>query len=134
MAEIEKHAVGRPSKYTKELLSKCYEYMEDYKNLGDEIPSHIGLFLHIGISKTSGYDWDKEEGKEEFSAILGKCLMMQHQCLVNKGLSGDFNAAITKLVLGKHGYHDKVEQDITSGGKEIRNNFIIIPVTTKVDE
>jgi len=30
------------------------------------------------------------------------------------GLGGTMNAQITKLVLGKHGYSDKVEQDLTT--------------------
>ena len=31
------------------------------------------------------------------------------------GLKGDFNSTITKLVLGKHGYHDKQDVGLTGG-------------------
>lgn len=103
--------MARPTKYTSELLEAANEYLENYREHGDQMPSHIGLFLAIGISRTCGYDWAKEEGKEVFSDILDKCLMLQHQKLMNSGLTGDFNAAITKLALGKHGYSDKTENE-----------------------
>lgn len=100
---------GRPTLYTPELIYKCYEYIEGWKDNGDMIPSHEGLMLYIGISKTCTYDWAKEEGKEEFSSILDKIMLMQKQELINKGLSNDFNSNITKLVLGKHGLSEKRE-------------------------
>lgn len=100
---------GRPSLYTPDLITKCYEYVETWKDSGDMIPSHEGLMLFIGISKTCTYDWAKEEGKEEFSSILDKIMLMQKQELINKGLSNDFNSNITKLVLGKHGLSEKRE-------------------------
>ena len=106
---------GRPTKYTQALLGKCYEYINTWKDTEDMIPSHGGLFLFIEISTTCGYDWAKEEDKKEFSDILDQILLMQHQELINKGLSNDFNSNITKLVLGKHGYHDK--QDTNLGGQ-----------------
>ncbi len=107
---------GRPTKYTKELLKASYWYLENYKELDDAMPSHIGLFLHIGISDCTGYTWKDEEGKEEFSRILERCKQLQHQKLINSGLTGEFNSNITKLALGKHGYHDK--QDNTQSGPD----------------
>ena len=124
---------GRPTKYTPELLNKCYQYIDEWKNQGDMIPSHEGLMLFVGISKTCCYDWAREEDKEEFSSILDNILVMQRRELINKGLSSEFNSNITKLVLGKHGYHEKQETDITSGGKEIKNEWHIHPVTTRKD-
>ena len=103
---------GRPTKYTPELLAKCYEYLEIWKELGDMIPSHDGLQIYVGISNACLYDWAKHEDKKEFSELLEKILRLQRQELINKGLSGDFNSNITKLVLGKHGYHDKTDQNM----------------------
>jgi len=104
---------GRPTKYTKALIDKCYQYMDDYQGLGDVIPSHVGLFIFIGISKTCAYDWQKEEDKKEFSAILDKLMIMQERALFNGGLSNNMNSAIVKLALGKHGYSEKSQQEIT---------------------
>ena len=103
--------VGRPTKYTPELLDRCHTYLATWKDQGDMIPSHEGLQLFVGISNACLYDWAKHEDKKEFSEILEQILIMQRQELINKGLSGDFNSNITKLVLGKHGFHEKVDQN-----------------------
>jgi len=105
---------GQPTKYTKPMLEKCQEYIDGYQELGDVIPSHVGLFLFLGISKTCAYDWAKDEKKKEFSAILDKLLIMQERALFNGGLSNNMNSAIVKLALGKHGYSDKQQQEITA--------------------
>jgi len=39
---------------------------------------------------------------------------LQHRGLVNGGLSGKFNPAITKMMMTKHGYSDKQELAHTS--------------------
>jgi hypothetical protein len=102
---------GRPTLYTQDLLDKCYNYIDNYKTATDDvIPSHVGLALYVGISTTCMYRWEGEENKKEFKDMLRKIKEMQHQALINGGLDSTFNAAITKLVLTKHGYHDK--QDI----------------------
>jgi hypothetical protein len=102
--------VGRPTKYSDALLAKANEYLEKYDVLtNDVMPSHIGLFLYLGISRACGYDWANDERKKEFSDILEKCNMIQQQVLLNNGLNGTFNSNITKLALGKHGYTEKQE-------------------------
>ena len=105
---------GRPTKYTKALLDKCRVYMDTYQDEGDIIPSHVGLFLFLGISKTCAYDWKNEEDKKEFSAILDELMIMQERALFNGGLSNSMNSAIVKLALGKHGYSDKQQQEINA--------------------
>jgi hypothetical protein len=123
---------GRPTKYNEEILDKAKEYLNVYETLGDVIPSIEGLSLHLDIVRSTIYDWEGQEGKEEFSDILRKINAKQHQVLVNKGLSNDFNSAITKLVLGKHGYHEKQQQEISGPkGKPIQTASVInfIPVS-----
>lgn len=104
---------GRPTKYNEEILEKAKEYLLNYEEIGDMIPSVAGLSLHLDICRDTIYDWDGQEDKKEFSYILKQINAKQHQVLVNKGLTNDFNSAITKLVLGKHGYHDKQQQEVT---------------------
>lgn len=125
---------GRPSKYSEEILEKCREYLKDYESTGDVIPSHIGMFLFINVGKSTAYEWGMKGGKyyqQDFSDILEDCMAMQHQVLINKGLDNTHNAAITALVLGKHGYHKKVDTDVTTKGEKITNNFKIMPVRGK---
>ena len=50
-----------------------------------------------------------------FSNIFEKLMSEQEKVLVNKGLTGDYNSTIAKLILTKHGYSDK--QDIDLGEK-----------------
>ncbi len=106
---------GRLTKYTGELVEKAYAYLENYEECGDEFPSHVGLALEIDVSRETLYAWAKDETKV-FSDILDKCNSMQERILLNKGISGVFNSNITKLVLGKHGYHEKHDNNIEGGG------------------
>ena len=96
---------GRPSKYTEEIIKKAENYIYDYETYNDIIPSIVGLASILEVTRTTLYKWEKEH--EEFSYILENIKREQEKVLLNKGLIGDFNSAITKLVLGKHGYHDK---------------------------
>jgi hypothetical protein len=122
---------GRPTKYTPELVAKAYDYLENWRETGDMIPSIEGLSIELDITRTTLYDWRDQEEKKDISYILEKILAKQHRELVNSGLSGDFNSAIAKLALGKHGYSDKVDTDITSKGKAVKSEWHIHPVTTK---
>jgi len=104
--------MGRPTKYTPELLKKAQGYLDSYATV---IPSHIGLAYHLNIANSTMYAWAKEDGKEAFSEILERIMQLQFIELIDKGLTGDFNGGITKLALGKHGYTDKVDT-ISSDG------------------
>lgn len=126
--------MARPTKYSKEILDKTKEYLKTYESLGDMIPSVEGLSLFLEVARKTIYIWRNEEGKEEFLHILEEINAKQHQVLINKGLSNDFNSAITKLVLGKHGYSEKNQTELSgpSGGPIQTNSTInFIPVSSK---
>ena len=99
---------GRPSKFTDAIIKKSQDYISNYGLYDDMIPSIVGLASILEVTRTTLYKWEKEH--EEFSYILENIKREQEKVLLNKGLIGEFNSAITKLVLGKHGYHDK--QDV----------------------
>jgi hypothetical protein len=105
-----KHAGGRPTKYNDKLIEKAKAYISDYEKYGDVIPSIAGLASVIDVHRSLMYVWEKEY--PEFLDILEAIKREQQKVLLNKGLSGDFNSQITKLVLGKHGYHDKQDVDL----------------------
>ena len=117
---------GRPTKYTPELLKIAWDYVENYEAYGDVMPSQIGLKLACGIDKSTLLDWSKQKAKKEFSTILDIIMDKQHQCLINKGLMGEFNSNICKLALGKHGYSDKVDNNV-SGSKEAPVFKVVFP-------
>ena len=109
-------AGGRPTDYSDELVQKAWDYLNDYETIyGHGIPSHLGLCEVLNIGKTTLYRWAEDEAKE-IRAILDTCSAKQHNVLIAKGLNGTFNASLAKLVLGKHGYHDRVESTGADGG------------------
>ena len=114
-----KHRGGRPTKYSNDTLVLARDYLKNYETHGDQIPSIAGLAVILGIRRETLHAWAKEEGKEAFSNILGAILAKQENVLINKGLTGDFNSAIAKLALGKHGYHEKVDSTLSGGDKPV---------------
>jgi hypothetical protein len=48
--------------------------------------------------------------------------------LINKGLKGEFNASIAKLMLANHGYCEKQILDHQSMGKGITAKFKPMPI------
>lgn len=116
------HAGGRPSKLDAAFIQKAEEYLLGYEERGDVIPSIAGLALYTRVRRSTIHSWlanipdVSEDLKEQFMDIIGELQEEQEQKLLSGGLSGSFNATITKLVLSKHDYSDKVEQSHTSDG------------------
>lgn len=107
-------AGGRPTLYTPEIVAAAWAYVNGgWIDAGDKVPSIAGLACEIGITRETCRDWSKDEDKE-FSAILNAIAQKQERELVNNGLAGEFNPPITKMMLSKHGYSDRIEQDNTS--------------------
>lgn len=104
----QKNKMGCPSKLNHELIAKANEYLYGgYELVGDVIPSLAGLACYLGIARSTIYEYEKINS--EFSDIVEAILSLQENKLINKGLIGDFNASVTKLILTKHGYSDKQE-------------------------
>lgn len=104
-----KNKVGRPSKLA-ESIEKAKEYlMGGYETVGDVVPSVAGLACYLGISRSTAQEYAKDN--TEFSGTLEAIKTLQENKLINKGLVGDFNPTITKLMLANHGYSDKAEID-----------------------
>jgi len=116
MAE-NKHPGGAPSTYDQDLIDKAEDYLENFNDYEQLVPTIAGLALHIGKSRETVYEWSKKDDRPEFSDILCQLMAKQEILLVNKGLSGEFNSAIDKMMLTKHGYSDKQEVDVNSNIK-----------------
>lgn len=110
---------GRPREIPDNLIEKTKDYIENFHKHDDLIPSAASLACFLGFSKSTIYKWADEI--PEFSDTLKYLQSVQEKFLLRGGLSGDFNATISKLALANHGYSDKqeVQQDITSKGNEI---------------
>lgn len=104
----------RPTTYNEEMLADARYYVDHFdEECFDEevIPTVVGLCRFIKRARSTVYAWVNEEGKEEFSDIVKELEEYQHIKLVNGGLSNKYNPMISKLILGRHGYTDKVEVD-----------------------
>lgn len=117
--------VGRPTLYNKETISSTKEYIANcndkpYKVGGKimwtvNIPTIEGLALKLKVTKETIYDWESKY--QEFSDLLSELRSVQADRLLNKGLSGDYNHTIAKLMLIKHGYRDGI--DVNNFNKEV---------------
>jgi len=116
------HPGGRPTKYNPAILRKTKEYINSYEEQGDRVPMVAGLCKWLKLNKDTIYAWIKDESKSEFSDIVSRILSEQERLLINKGLDSGFNSNITKLMLVKHGYHDKQEVTAQIETKEVGNN------------
>jgi len=121
---------GRPTTYTQEVIDKCNTYLEEWESLGDMIPSVEGLAEYTGRARSTIYYWAEDEEKTEILDTLAKINEIQKRTLINKGLSGDFNSNITKLVLGNHGLSEKLQQEHTGadGGPIQTTQINFVPV------
>lgn len=105
------------AKYNAEMLRKAKEYLADCP---DTIPSAVGLAIYLGVARKTLYNWADKEGNEDFAYTMDCINDAQHHKALNDGLSGKYNATITKLVLANHGYHEK--QEI----KQETHNFAVV--------
>ena len=116
---------GRPSKLTDALIEKAGRYAStEYLLHGEVIPTVEGLSVYLNVSRSTIYKWKGEN--QEFSDILEDLMARQAKELFSNGLRGDFNPTITKLILTKHGYSDRVEQDVTSSDGALAPTSIVL--------
>jgi hypothetical protein len=106
--------MARPTKYSPAIQKKADEYLTNLPD-GQIVHSVEGLALHLGIHRDTCYAW--RDTIEEFSDTLESVMKMQAVSLINNGLAGEFNSAITKLMMANHGYRDTSQTDhISSNG------------------
>ena len=95
----------RPKTLTSEVKAKALNYINNFKSYGDAVPSLVGLCRVINRSRHTLYNWAGDDS--EFLDILEAINENQELVMLNKSLTGEYNATIAKLLLGKHGYTDK---------------------------
>lgn len=97
---------GQPTKYNEEAQTKAEAYYKNHEELaGDVVPSACGLACYLEVAEKTIYNWG--DAHKQFLHTLANIKSKQKMLLLNKGLTGDFNSNIAKLMLGNHGYHEK---------------------------
>lgn len=123
---METNKVGRPTILTNELKQKARLYIDECEDVEDtfhktqgassnsfdriikvKIPTIEGLAFYLNVARSTLYKWRDED--LEFSDIIDILLQKQANALINKGLSGDYNPTIAKVLLTKHGYREGTE-------------------------
>ena len=110
------------------------DYVENHVSYGDVVPSHAGLAMELDITRKTLYEWSHDPKKQAFSDISDKCNKKQERLLLSGALVGDMNANIAKLMLGKHGYSEKSQQELTGangGAIQTESKWIVQPVKPK---
>jgi len=102
-------AGGRPTKYNATIQKKADEYINNLPQ--DEVIHTVeGLADHINVARSTVYKWKDEI--EQFSDTLETILRKQAKTLINRGLTGEFNAPMTKMLMNvNHGYRERTELD-----------------------
>lgn len=111
--------VGRPSKLDAGFIAKAEDYLLAHEELGDAVPSIAGLSVETGVDRKTLHAWARGEFPvnvnddicQAYCHIYDRLMATQERKLLSGGLGGSMNATITKLMLTKHDYSDKVEQD-----------------------
>jgi hypothetical protein len=98
--------MARPTKMTPDVIKTAWQYIDNYAEYEHAFPSAIGLSDILNVRRSTLYEWGNKEDTE-FPDILAKIQSRQELVLFQKSLSGEYNASIAKLALGKHGYHDR---------------------------
>jgi len=128
--------VGRPTSCTPEVIEIALNYVSDdedinYKSHDHAIPSVVGLTRVLKVARSSIYNWADEENNI-FLDILAAVNEYQEFAVINGTLKNEMNANIGKLILGKHGYHEKTDQTLSSpSGGPVETVINFIPVNNK---
>lgn len=136
---------GQPTKYRESFCGKGVEYLQQCQDryikflklkktmtgsdegvemhserLQVSLPTVEGFAIFLGVHRDTLYEWANKHSL--FSDTLKQINQEQKRRLLDKGLSGEYNPIIAKLVLAAN--HDmKDKEDITSGGKPINVSY-----------
>lgn len=134
-----KHPGGRPTDLTEDLIARAAEYAAGgWHDEGDVVPTIEGLALSLGVGRNTLYSWEKLEEHDvgadrlvEFRDTLTYVRNMQARIVVNKGLNGDFNPAMSKFILSaNHGMKERT--DVTSDDKPLPDSTRAIETSEKL--
>jgi len=107
-----KKPIGKPLKDLTALTRKTKRYIDgDWEKSGAVFPSIAGLSRYVKIPRQTLRSY--ADTHPDYAVTLEDLLALQEEMLLGKGLSGEWNSNIAKLVLSScHGYSDKVEKNV----------------------
>lgn len=108
--------MARPTKYSPELCQKLFEYA---KTTTDAIPTLEGFAAFIEVDPDTITNWQAEH--KEFFGAVKSVMGIQKVKLIDCGLKGEYNPAVTIFLLkNNHGMTDKLQQEVSgpNGGPQ----------------
>lgn len=117
---------GRPTKFSPQMVESAAQYLADAEDVlatnkkGEKyvsvcrLPTLAGLARHLRVHRTTVWDWSKIH--PELQEILEDIKTKQEEMLIHKGLAGQYNPTIAKVLLAKHGYREGIEHTGGDGG------------------
>lgn len=111
------HPGGRPQMYTPEQIEEIRGDLESYIETKTD-PTIVGFtssYVRYSVNK------DYISDHEEFSELRKRAIEKQEAYLLENATTNKANAtvAIFRLKQPQHGFKDRVDSDITSGGEKI---------------
>lgn len=108
---------GRPTDYSEEMVKRARKYFQICKDSRTTVrmPSKGGLAVFLDVSRDTLYEWAKNY--PAFSDIMEMLGAEQERRLIDKGLSGEYNPTIAKVLLAKQGYREGI--DVTTNDKDL---------------
>jgi hypothetical protein len=103
---------GRPTNYDDSILDEALKYIDNFEADGHAIPTVAGLAMSINRARSTIYKWASEDDKG-MDDVLDRLLEKQEEVLLTKGLTNEFNPGVTKMVLAKHGYSDRLQSEVS---------------------
>ena len=112
---------GRPPKLTKAQRKEVYDALEAYIARTPD-PTIVGFVSWDSIPLKYDVTDDNINDWEEFTRLRKRAVRKQEAYLLQAAGTGRFNPtfAIFRLKQPVHGYKDRVEQDITTGGDKLQ--------------
>lgn len=105
---------GRPTTCTPQLEEAAWNYINGgWEKADHAFPSVVGLCSEINVGKSTIYAW-AERTDNQFLDILNQINEKQELVAFSKGMRNEYNASLVKLLLGKHGYHDKQDSTLSA--------------------
>lgn len=108
---------GRPKgtgKYNATIQAAADRYVDAFGMRGHLLPTIEGLAQVLGVTRRTLHNWDNESEKPDFFHTLGRLRCQQKITLLEKGLTGEFNPAIAKLMLSaNHGMHERWDRGVS---------------------
>lgn len=110
------------SHYSETSLQTAKDYLVNYEQLGDVVPTIEGLADEMQRAVKTLYNWGAEN--EEFQHVLDLIMARQGRGLQNKSLRREIDPGVSKLLLSAN--HEKREK---TDSKQEHNGTVELVIT-----